>query len=432
VDTERKLQKASAHIRRLKREQHRLQEACLEAEEASNAKTTFLFNMSHDIRTPMNAMLGFTDLLEKHQDEPQKRMDYLEKIQESGSVLLSIINNVLEMARIEKGTLEVTEVAWSTEQFNDTLYSIFQDMMTQKGLIFTRTINVEHHYVMCDPVKLREVFINLLSNAYKYTDAGGHVHVQLDEIPSDREGYAMFRTIVSDTGKGMSEEYLPHLFEEFSRENDDAVNKTEGTGLGMPIVHRLVDMMGGTISVESKKGEGTAFTIVMPHRIADRSDLTEYAGDDINPLLFVGKRILLTEDNDLNAEIAIELLKDNGFKVERATDGCVCVDMLEQAPAGYYDVILMDIQMPNMNGYEAAGVIRHLKDREKSQIPILAMTANAFEEDKQAALHAGMNGHLAKPVNEDALIKALTEVIRDDSRDLSQPTEEQVEKNIWT
>jgi signal transduction histidine kinase/ActR/RegA family two-component response regulator len=381
------------------------------AEAANEAKTSFLFNMSHDIRTPMNAIIGFADLLEKHQEEPERRADYLKKIQDSSSVLLSLINNVLEIARIEKGTLVIEEKAWGAEQFNDSLYDVFQDMMQKKGLEFTRQISVEHHYTYCDPTKLREVFINILSNACKYTNPGGKVHMQLDELPCDREGYALYRTTIADTGMGMSEDYLPHLFEEFSRENNTADNKIEGTGLGMPIVKRLVDLMGGTIEVRSKKGVGTTFIVTIPHKIAQAPEQEEHTDGEVDTQRFKGKRILLAEDNDLNAEIAVELLEEAGFLVERAEDGRVCVDMLQNAEDYFYDVILMDVQMPALNGYEATGIIRNLSDRAKAEIPIIAMTANAFEEDKRTAKQAGMNAHLAKPVDVQELYKTLMVIL---------------------
>ena len=285
-------------------------------------------------------------------------------------------------------------------------------MMAKKGLTFTRQINVQHHYVMCDPVKLREVFINILSNAYKYTNEGGSVNMLLEEIPSDREGYALFRTTISDTGIGMSEEFLPHLFEEFSRENNTTEIKVEGTGLGMPIVKRLVELMDGTIEVHSRKDEGSTFIVTIPHRITEKSALVDHSGVELDPKLFAGKRILLAEDNDLNAEIATEILSEAGFVLERAEDGQIACEMMEKAPDGYYDVVLMDVQMPNMNGYEATRTIRRMNDPVKAGIPILAMTANAFEEDKREAMRAGMNGHIAKPINVKELMKTLASVLK--------------------
>jgi signal transduction histidine kinase/ABC-type amino acid transport substrate-binding protein/BarA-like signal transduction histidine kinase len=411
AEQEAQLEEISALNDELEGQQEKLADACRQAEAANNAKTSFLFNMSHDIRTPMNAIIGFADLLEKHQEEPEKRADYLKKIQDSSAVLLSIINNVLEMARIEKGTLAIDEAAWSAEQFNDTLYSVFQDMMKQKDIEFTRQIEVEHQYVLCDPIKLREVFINILSNAYKYTEAGGKVNMHLEEIPSDREGYAMYQTTISDTGMGMSEDFLPHIFEEFSRENNTTDNKIEGTGLGMPIVKRLVEFMEGTIEVKSTKGVGSTFIVTIPHKIADKPDLVEHVTGELDLERFKGKRILLAEDNELNAEIAIEILTEVGFEVDRAEDGQICVDMLQKAEDNFYDVILMDIQMPNLNGYEATKTIRALSDTAKADIPIIAMTANAFEEDKRDAQRAGMNGHLAKPINVRELYKTLMEIL---------------------
>jgi CheY-like chemotaxis protein/two-component sensor histidine kinase len=359
----------------------------------------------------MNAIIGFSDLLEKHQDDPQKREDYLKKIQNSSAVLLSIINNVLEMARIEKGTVIIDEVASSAEQFNDSLYSVFHEMMEQKHITFKREIRVEHDYVLCDPIKLREIFNNLLSNAYKYTEEGGTVSMVLEELPCGIDGYGMFRTTVSDTGMGMAEDFLPHIFEEFSRENNTTDNKIEGTGLGMPIVKRLVELMNGTIKVTSKKGVGSTFVVTIPHKLAQKTDLVEHSVQEIDTKIFKGKHILLAEDNELNAEIAEEILTEAGFEVDRAEDGQVCVEMLEEADDECYDLILMDIQMPNMNGYQATETIRALDDQAKAQIPIIAMTANAFEEDKRDAVRAGMNGHLAKPVEVKELYKALSGIL---------------------
>lgn len=385
-----------------------LERAREEAEAASAAKTSFLFSMSHDIRTPMNAIIGFRDLLEKHQDDPVRRADYLEKIEQSSSILLSIINNVLEMARIEKGTIEVVETAWSAMQLSNSISSIFVEMMEQKHITFVHSVNVWNPYVFCDQLKLREVFINILSNAYKYTESGGLVNMRIEEIESGRYGYARYRTTISDSGMGMSEDFLPHLFDEFSREQNSTEGKIEGTGLGMSIVKRLVEMMGGRIEVKSKKGEGTTFIVTIDHPIATREDLVEHDDVELAPGLFDGKRILLAEDNDLNAEIATEILTEAGFVLERAENGKAAVEMVDRMPFGYYDVVLMDIQMPVMNGYDATRNIRSMLDAKKARIPIIAMTANAFEEDRRAAMRAGMDGHLAKPIDIPELLKTLS------------------------
>lgn len=388
-----------------------LEWAKTQAEAASSAKTSFLFNMSHDIRTPMNAIMGFRDLLEKHIDEPERRADYLHKIKDASKVLLSIINNVLEMARIEKGTVVVEEVAMNTKNFGVSIFSVFSEMMAEKNIEFTHEDLVVHHNVYCDPTKMREVFMNLLSNAYKYTKPGGKVHVRLRELPSKREGYAFFETSVSDTGVGMSAEYLSHIFEEFSRENTSTANKIEGTGLGMPIVKRLVELMGGKIRVSSEKGVGTTFVVILPHRIADEIEDAEPENVVADETVFEGKRILLAEDNDLNAEIAEEILTSVGFMIERAEDGAICYEKIVSSETGYYDLVLMDIQMPNMDGYQATKAIRALADKEKANIPIIAMTANAFEEDRSKAINMGMNGHIAKPIDVSELLRVLAKVL---------------------
>ena len=383
------------------------------ANASSAAKTAFLFNMSHDIRTPMNAIIGFTELLEKHLDDQALARSYIRKIQTSNGFLLSLINNVLEMTRIESGKTTLDETYWNAYVFNDSLYAMFDSQMKEKGIEFVRSAQVEHEEVICDETKLREIFLNILSNALKYTPAGGRVTMTLREVASDRTGYAMYQTVIEDTGIGMSEEFLPHLFEEFTRERSSTESRVGGTGLGMPIVKKLVDLMQGTIEVESRIGKGTRFTVTMPHRIAQKREVRplkeESAAYDAER--FRGKRILLAEDNELNAEIAITILEEAGFEVEHAEDGVICVDMMEKAEPGYYDLILMDIQMPNMDGYRATQTIRSFADPKKAGITIVAMTANAFEEDKQNAYRAGMNLHISKPIIVDELMAALGAIL---------------------
>ncbi len=399
-------------VREEEAKQRQLQEALEMANAASDAKTSFLFNMSHDIRTPMNAIIGFTRLLRKYQERPEKREDYLNKIENSSNVLLSILNNVLEMARIEKGRVDLLETAVSAKDFGHSIIDIFAGRMEEKGLTFTLHPNTLHDYVFLDETKIREVLINLLSNAYKYTMPGGSVDVYIDELPHEKEGYVYLQAIVKDTGIGMSEEFLPHIFDEFSREVSTTENQIEGTGLGMPIVKRLVDLMNGTIEVESKLGEGTTFTVQIPHRVADtleqryENTWESHTIDDLK-----GHRILLAEDNDLNAEIAMELFGEVGLIVDRVCNGKQCVEKMNEAPAGYYEVIFMDIQMPKMNGYEATESIRKLSDKTKASIPILALTANAFEEDKHKAINAGMNGHIGKPIDLKELFRTLSKYV---------------------
>lgn len=398
-------------VKEQEKQKKKLQEALAIAEKASKAKTSFLFNMSHDIRTPMNAILGFTDLAKKHPDDPERLRDYLNKIQSSGNILMSILNNILEMARIESGSIDLDEQAVDLEEIGGALFSVFQTQMEQKGIKFTKDVNIQHRYVYGDQIKIREIFLNIISNAFKYTESGGKVHIIHEEMPSDREGYAVFRTQISDTGIGMPPEFLDHIFDEFSRERNSEKNNIEGTGLGMAIVKRFVDLMGGRIEVQSEQGKGSVFTITISYRIASKDDVaSDVVQQDLNKD-FTGKRILLAEDNDLNAEIASEILSEVGFEVERAGDGRICVDMLSSQPAHYYDIILMDVQMPNLNGYGASKEIRNLNDKEKANIPIIAMTANAFDEDRKEAMAAGMNGHVAKPIDISKLMETLAEML---------------------
>ena len=399
-------------VEKERKHQRELCKAKEEAESANAAKTTFLFNMSHDIRTPMNAIIGFTDLLDKNQEDVEKRTDYLKKIRESSSVLLSIINNVLEMARIEKGNIAISEDLCDINVMAEELAVIFWDLMEQKEIKFTKSTNVKHNLVYCDNTKIREVLINLISNAYKYTLRGGTVDFTIEEMSSPEEGYSSYRIIVSDTGMGMSKEFLPTIFEEFSREQTTTETKIEGTGLGMSIVKRLLNLMGGTIEVESELNKGTKFTINIAFKLAKETvkSTSRKVYDDYEYDV-KGKRILLAEDNDLNAEIATAVLEEAGIIVERAEDGMICVEMMEQAEPGYYEMILMDVQMPRMNGYEATKKIREFNIPKKANIPIIAMTANAFEEDKREAIECGMDGHLAKPINVKVLIKEIAALL---------------------
>lgn len=385
------------------------QKALEKAEAASKAKTDFLFSMSHDIRTPMNIIIGFLRLLEKEQADPAKREEYLQKIRDASKLLLSIISNVLEMSQIEGGKTVLDETVWNAGQMVDSVCTLLTPQMQAKQLSFEKTVKVQHPFIWCDMAKLQEVYLNILNNACKYTPDGGQVSMRLTEIPSGQEGYACFKTEIEDNGIGIAKEFLPHVFEPFSREQDTTHSKIAGTGLGMPIVKRLTEQMGGRVTAESEVGTGTKITVILPHRIASEADICDREAGEKPLADFSGKRILLVEDNDLNAEIATELLNEIGFEVERAQDGAIGVAMMEEAMAGYYDLVLMDIQMPNMNGYQATKAIRKMDDPSKAGTPIVAMTANAFEEDKKNAYAAGMNAHLAKPVDIPKLLEILAE-----------------------
>jgi PAS domain S-box-containing protein len=392
--------------------EQRLEEAKKLAEAANAAKTTFLFNMSHDIRTPMNAIIGFTDLLKKHKDEADKVDDYIDKIQSSSDFLLSLINNVLEMARIESGKTTLDESVFRIGEICEEITSFYSELMEQKDIKFTYSVDIHTKYIYGDIVKLRKIWLNIVSNAYKYTPEGGAISISTIELPCDEEGYAKIQTTFADTGIGMSKEYLDVIFEEFSRERTSTESQIQGTGLGMSIVKKMVDLMGGTITVESELGKGSTFQVTFMHRIGENPDVKNSEDQEmIEFQKFKGKRILLAEDNELNAEIAMEILSELGFEVERAEDGIVCIDMLQKATCGYYDLILMDVQMPNMDGYKATRTIRSMKDSCRNHIPIIAMTANAFDEDKKNAFDAGMDGHIAKPISINAIAKAVNEVL---------------------
>ena len=389
-----------------------LQRSAEQAKSANEAKTRFLFNMSHDIRTPMNAIMGFSSLLEKNLKNEKKAKEYLEKIQSSGNLLMTIINQVLEMARIESGAAVLNQKAEDLGELFRSVNTVFESDVRNKGIQFFVNTKVQHKYAVCDKTKLQEIYLNIVSNAIKYTPAGHSVHVSINETISDEAGKAQYIFICEDTGIGMSKEYLPHLFDEFSREHTTTENKVVGTGLGLSIVKTLIELMGGKIQVESDQGVGTKFTVVLSLEIASEEDVFEKQELQLSSSEKAeGMRILLAEDNELNAEIAKELLQEKGFLVEHAADGLICCHMLTKAEAGYYDLILMDIQMPGLDGYETAAKIRKMKDQKKANIPIIAMTANAFSEDKQAALDAGMNDHVAKPIDMKVLMAVIAKVM---------------------
>ena len=390
-----------------------LEKAVLEAKNANEAKTRFLFNMSHDIRTPMNAIIGFSELLEKHIDEKDKAIDYLGKIKSSSNFLLSLINYVLEMARIESGKLALKKEVGCVTELIESLTDVFEPGVKKKFITYSCEIDIQHKYVIGDETKVREIFINIIGNSVKYTPEGGKISVSVKEEPFEKENYIAYRIIVEDNGIGMSKEYLPHIFEEFSREHTSTESKVTGTGLGMPIVKSLIDMMGGTIEVESQLGCGTKMNVVLPFELASEKQILEEKQKEKEKISdsILGKRVLLAEDNELNAEIAMTVLKENGLKAERAANGKQCMEMLKKMPEDYYDMILMDIQMPEMDGYEATKRIRNLDDA-RADIPIVAMTANAFEEDRQKALESGMNAHVSKPVDMNMLFKVMAQILK--------------------
>ena len=386
----------------------KLQIAVENAESANRAKSTFLFNMSHDIRTPMNAIIGYADLASRHLDDPAKLEKYMENIQVCGQNLLMLLNNVLDLARIENDKTEMEYSVSDVDKDFRNCIAMFRNQADSKGQTLTVTTHLLHPYVYVDIPHLTEVCTNLVSNAVKYTGAGGTICCDITQKPGEKEGWCDTVVTVADNGIGMSQEFQKHIFEPFERERTSTVSKVEGSGIGMGIVKKLVGLMGGTVAVESKIGVGSTFTVTIPCRIASEDETQ--AKRETNPSdqkCLCGTRILLTEDNDLNAEIATELLQEEGCTVDRAKDGVECVDMLEKAANGTYQLILMDIQMPVMNGYDAAKKIRRMDDPQKANIPIIAMTANAFTEDRQAALDAGMNDHIAKPINMNVLVPTL-------------------------
>jgi signal transduction histidine kinase/CheY-like chemotaxis protein len=408
----RKARKAEAAARKAANDTQelnaKLQIAVENAESANHAKSTFLFNMSHDIRTPMNAIIGYADLASRHSDDPAKLKNYMENIQVCGQNLLMLLNNVLDLARIENDKTEMEYSVSDVDKDFRNCIAMFRNQADSKGQTLTVTTHLLHPYVYVDIPHLTEVCTNLVSNAVKYTGACGTICCDITQKPGEKEGWCNTVITVADNGIGMSQEFQKHIFEPFERERTSTISKVEGSGIGMGIVKKLVGLMGGTVAVESKIGVGSKFTVTIPCRIASEDETQ--AKRETNPSdqkCLRGTRILLTEDNDLNAEIATELLQEEGCTVDRAKDGVECVDMLEKAANGTYQLILMDIQMPVMNGYDAARKIRGLDDPQKANIPIIAMTANAFTEDRQVALDAGMNDHIAKPINMNVLVPTL-------------------------
>ena len=383
-----------------------LKNALHRAEEGSRAKSSFLFAMSHDLRTPMNAIIGYAELMEAHWGEKEVTTNYLQKLKGARQFLLVLIGNVLEIARIESGKETLNEAPWNLMKLEETLDILLDREISRKQLTVNRNVNIRHANVYCDALKIREIIMNLLSNAVKYTAEGGKIVLDIEEKPSVQDDFMTLQIRVSDNGIGISKEYIPHIFDAFTRERSSSESGIIGTGLGLRIVKSFVDLMNGDISVESESGKGTCFTVEISCRKVPEEELQQQMEEQPENVSLAGRRLLLAEDNGLNAEIAMTILQDADAEVELAADGKIAVDKLQDVPAGYYDAILMDIQMPNMNGYEATKAIRKLTD-ERAKIPIIAMTANAFEEDRQAALAAGMDDYVAKPVEISELFRTI-------------------------
>ena len=383
------------------------------ARKANEAKTRFHFNMSHDIRTPMNAIVGFSGLLEKSIHDEKKSLDYIKKIRVSSDILLTIINQVLEMARIESGKITLNPESVNIREMVEAMNTVFESSLTKKSLEYQCSLNVVHDQILCDKTKMEEIILNVVSNSIKYTNPHGKITVSIDELDSEDEKNANYKVVVEDNGIGMSQDYLPHIFEEFSREHTSTETRVAGTGLGLPIVKSLVDRMGGTIEVESEEGKGTRFIMKFSFPVSLENQVREKEKQNIPDITekLEGKRILLAEDNELNAEIAETVLEETGIKVKHVEDGIQCIEELKKMPEKYYDVILMDVQMPNMDGYTATQRIRDLDDS-RAEIPIIAMTANAYDEDRRKAQEAGMDGFLAKPLDVDEMMRLLAQIIK--------------------
>ena len=387
-----------------------LKNALQKAEEGNRAKSSFLFAMSHDLRTPMNAIIGYAELMERHWGDNELTTNYLHKLKGASQFLLALIGNVLEIARIESGKETLNEAPWNLKKINDTLEIVLDREILNKQLHVARNIEIQHADVYCDSLKIQEIIMNLVSNAIKYTPDGGKIDVDIEEMEAVGEDSIILRICVSDTGIGISQKYIPHIFEAFTREKNSSESGIMGTGLGLRIVKSFVDLMDGSVIVQSEPGKGSSFIVEIPCRIVSEEERIDQAEQSMTETSLKHKRILLVEDNELNVEIARTILEDAQAEVEVAADGAIAVAMLKKAPVRYYDVVLMDIQMPKMNGYQATEAIRKLPD-ERAQVPIIAMTANAFEEDRQAAFAAGMDDYLAKPIEIDKLLRKIVKVL---------------------
>ena len=396
------------------RQEEELREAKLKAECANKAKSSFLFNMSHDIRTPMNAIIGYADLASRHLQETEKLGRYLEKIQICGKELLSMFGNVLDLARIENNKVEMEYTVSNVHECFENCVIMFRQQAESKNQTLSLTEQIMYPYVYMDAPHLSEVCLNIISNAIKYTNTGGMISCNVVQKSCEKEDWCNMIITITDNGIGMSEEFQKRIFETFERERNTTLSHIDGSGIGMGITKKLVELMDGTIEVESKQGEGSTFTVTIPCRKASEDDsLVKKNSNLCNKNCLNGVRILLVEDNEINTEIATELLTEEGCIVETANDGVVCIDMIEKADADYYKMILMDIQMPVMNGYDATLTIRKMKDTKKARIPIIAMTANAFAEDIQKVLSVGMNAHVAKPVDMNILVPTMMKYLKE-------------------